>query len=345
MEAIVARYFVLKVVTFLFLALTAMRGTCAEESVEDQFAAVSKAAEAGNTDAQSVLCAYWMQFDVLGKRPPNIVDWCEVAVEKGDIEAVSNYATALELGFTSSGVQQNVKKAVELYKWAAEKGDEWSHNKLGEHYATGEYLAKDDGKSCFHYEKASGRYPRSQEMLGSCYDEGAPGYPKDVKKAVQLYEKAITGRYVANWAHYRLGYLYYFGEGVEKNSRAAARVLSKGANQKYGQLPSPGFYILGLIFENGDGEAKNDDEAFKYFMRGAERNHAASQNTVGTKYAEGKGVAKDMVKALMWFTISAANGYKNAADNRDKAETLLKPAEVKRAQKQAKEWLDRKSKE
>lgn len=311
---------------------------CADDTeLKEALARAIAAAESGNVDAQIRLCDYYGSWSV-GRPPAQYAEWCEAAVAAGNVSAMSDYANRLENGF---GVTKDTGKAVALYQKSAEKGDTWANTRLGFYYGAGIALPKDEGKSCKHYQIGAKEFPVAQEGLAACYDDGAPGFPKDIKKAISYYEQATSGQYVANFSHYRLGYLYFFGTGVEKNARLAAKFLIKGATQEHGRLPSAGYYILGLMYEDGDGVSKSDEDAFANYMKGAEAGHPASQNKVGAKYAEGKGIAKDVNRALMWFTIAAANGFKDAAENRDKAEKLLKPAEIKRAQKLAKDWLEK----
>jgi TPR repeat protein len=250
-----------------------------------------------------------------------------------------NYAQRFEYGL---GVTEDMGKAVALYQKAAEKGNTFANLRLGMFYGLGNELP-DRGKSCKHYMVGAKEYSYAQQALAACYEEGVPGFPKDIKKAVSYYEQAASAQIPYLLSHYKLGYLYFFGIGIEKNARLAAKFLIKGATapQTFVPLPSAGYYILGLMYEDGDGVTKSDEDAFTNYMKGAEAGHPASQNKVGAKYAEGKGVTKDVNRALMWFTIAAANGFKDAAENRDKAEKLLKPAEIKRTQKLAKDWLEK----
>jgi TPR repeat protein len=56
-------------------------------------------------------------------------------------------------------------------------------------------------------------------------------------------------------------------------------------------------------------------------------------------YAEGKGIPQDIVLAYMWFNLSAAQGLEDAIANRDKAGSMLVPADLADAQKRARECL------
>ncbi len=98
-------------------------------------------------------------------------------------------------------------------------------------------------------------------------------------------------------------------------------------------------YRYGEMLENGEGVAQDYDEAFRWYKKAADDGITSAQNKLGAKYAEGKGVGKNLVEAMKWFIIATANGHEDARDNRDKAEKLLSPTEVKKAQTLASEWM------
>ena len=71
----------------------------------------------------------------------------------------------------------------------------------------------------------------------------------------------------------------------------------------------------------------------------AERDHAEAQLKLGEMYAKGRGVPQDYVAAHMWMNLAAAQGNKNAAKARDLLAQLMRPADVSKAQRMAREWL------
>ena len=54
----------------------------------------------------------------------------------------------------------------------------------------------------------------------------------------------------------------------------------------------------------------------------------------------GRGVAKDYVRAFIWFNLAAAQGNETAANNRDTIAGTMTPAMIMEAQRLAREWLD-----
>ena len=58
-------------------------------------------------------------------------------------------------------------------------------------------------------------------------------------------------------------------------------------------------------------------------------------------YGEGQGVTQDYVQAHMWFNIAAANGNEEARKNRDIAAKRMTATDISRAQKLAREWMEK----
>jgi len=52
-------------------------------------------------------------------------------------------------------------------------------------------------------------------------------------------------------------------------------------------------------------------------------------------YAEGEGVPRDFVLALMWFSLSAAQNHTDAIENRDRAVLFLTSAQIAEAERLA----------
>ncbi len=83
---------------------------------------------------------------------------------------------------------------------------------------------------------------------------------------------------------------------------------------------------------------QNDTEALKWLRLAADQGDALAQCNLGIMYAEGWGVSKDLVRALMWFNLSAAEGDHDAATNRQNVAPLMTSVQIAEAQKLAREW-------
>jgi hypothetical protein len=67
-------------------------------------------------------------------------------------------------------------------------------------------------------------------------------------------------------------------------------------------------YSLGTLYAEGKGVEQNDATAFLWFQRAANQGVAAAQYNVGASYATGAGIAKSDVDAARWFRRAADQG-------------------------------------
>jgi len=100
-------------------------------------------------------------------------------------------------------------------------------------------------------------------------------------------------------------------------------------------------FYLGAMYEGGRSVTQDYKEAVKWYRKAAEKGLAEAQNNLGEMYRKGEGVTQDYVQAHMWFNIGAANEDKKARKNRDKAEKRMTASDISRAQKLAKEWMEK----
>ena len=67
-------------------------------------------------------------------------------------------------------------------------------------------------------------------------------------------------------------------------------------------------YSLGTLYAEGKGVEQNDATAFLWFQRAAHQGVAAAQYNVGASYATGAGIGKSDVDAARWFRRAADQG-------------------------------------
>ena len=128
---------------------------------------------------------------------------------------------------------------------------------------------------------------------------------EEVKK---LIEKANLGD--AN-AQFKLGEMYYHGNGVDKNDAKTLQYFEKAA--AHGNARA--MFKLGYMFYNGLGVAQDDVKAFEYFKRAAEQGYANAQYHLGYMFYNGLGVAQYYAEAFKWFKLAAAQGDARAHIN------------------------------
>ena len=78
----------------------------------------------------------------------------------------------------------------------------------------------------------------------------------------------------------------------------------------------------------------------KWYRKAAEQGVAKAQYNLGLMYAKGQSLPKNYVLAYMWLHLSAAKGNKAAAEIRDVVAKIMLPADLSKAQRLAREWLE-----
>lgn len=82
---------------------------------------------------------------------------------------------------------------------------------------------------------------------------------------------------------------------------SAMATLRKAADQGHAKAQARLGYILD--------KSELDDEALSYYRKSADQGEAAGEYGLGTMYAAGEGVKKDMAEARKWYVRSAEKNY------------------------------------
>ncbi len=69
---------------------------------------------------------------------------------------------------------------------------------------------------------------------------------------------------------------------------------------------------LGLMYANGKGVPKDVAKAVEWYQKAAAQGNAKAQFNLGVAYANGAGVPKDVAKAMEWYQKAAARGHARA---------------------------------
>lgn len=217
------------------LAIRYFNGTGVKASKGDGLSWLKKAAKANQGDA---LCAlgylYQMNPDVTGVYDRQKAMLLAASAYKasgatGNVEGLANYAVCLANGW---GVPQNVAEAIATYEkcLALEPTHSRTHSNLGELYnhkllevgsgAIGTSAWRE--QMLAHYEaSASQENSLAAIKLGILYYEGRL-VRRDLSKAYQYFEQASSVPDSKGQAHYYLGYIHEFGQGVPVTHSEAA---------------------------------------------------------------------------------------------------------------------------
>ena len=121
---------------------------------------------------------------------------------------------------------------------------------------------------------------------------------------------------------------YYYGLGVTKDFKKAAKWQRKAADQGWKVAQ----HNLGFMYARGLGVQQDFKEAVKWYRKAADQGYAKAQYKLGVMYDNGEGVLEDYVTAYAWWNIAAANGSKSAEDNKPKIANDMTPEQIAKAE-------------
>ena len=203
----------------------------------------------------------------------------------------------------------------------AEKGRRMAQFKLGELYIHGNGVSIDFRKGAFWlgeavkqgYElafnllsqKAGEGISECQSRLGFLYFYGE-GVEIDRARGFQLLERAYRKKYPE--AEYFFGGLFMIGLGslIPKDLRKGLGLIKKAARKGIPDANAK----LGYIYFSGEyGIEKDYQEARYWYEQAAKLNHLSGYYNLGLIYQNGLGVEKDVHKAVFWHEKAVKQGY------------------------------------
>jgi uncharacterized protein len=128
-------------------------------------------------------------------------------------------------------------------------------------------------------------------------------------------------------AQFRLGGLYFKGQGVKQNSAEAVNWFQKAATAGHAEAQNS----LGVRYEKGQGVAQDYALAVKWYREAAERKLGLAQDNLSDLYAKGLGVPKDLVLAHVWSNLASVNGEAGATRKRAAIEAAMKRDQIAEA--------------
>jgi len=150
----------------------------------------------------------------------------------------------------------------------------------------------------------------AQYQLAMMY-KNAQGTAKNLQKAFELLTLAANQN--DSDAQFDLSLMYSEGVVTEKNLTTAFQLMEKSATKGLASAQ----FNLGVMYYQGNGTKVDNLKASRWYQAASDQNYALAQFNLALMYFEGKGVEKSLEKSYIWNTISAYNGYGDAAKSRD----------------------------
>lgn len=211
----------------------------------------------------------------------------EQAVEK-DAEALLELAN-----FVAQHLEEDV---LWLLEEAVQYGNVAAYYELGNYYyEQAETDAELQQVFSYYMKAANAGVADAMNNLADMYLNGE-GTKLDEQQASVWFTKAAE-LHVPE-AMFTLGIMYEQGLGVLKSEQQAYKLYEQSARAGYEEAE----YRLGMIhFEGLLGQQRNDVRAFEWFMRAAKQYQLDAVFNVAYCYEHGRGVARDVSKAIIFY--------------------------------------------
>ena len=153
-----------------------------------------------------------------------------------------------------------------------------------------------------------------------------------VMDAHELAETQLLAEWVGSpEEQFKLGNVYYRGDGVPKDYAQAVKWFRKAADQGLAESQN----MMGVVYDRGDGVPQDAVMAVAWYRKAGEQGYIPAQFELGNKYARGEGVPQNYAEAYVWYSLAAAAGYDTARKARDKYARKLSNQELIAAQQRA----------
>ena len=276
------------------LALYYKEGKGCEENLDLWFEYLNKAAHAGNPTAQDCLGDVYNEGMVKLNIQPDAqkaLHWYQKAIEQDYTVAMVD----LGLCYSNGGcLPLDDIKAAELFRQAAEAGDERGQYFLSDEYLQGDGVEQNDVEA-FNWSQKSAEqgFPPAMNQLGEYYFYGI-GTDQNFEKAVEWLQKAhYEGNHCS--AQYLLGVCHELGYGVEQSYGYALHLYHISSEQghekaleakerletyieKRADEGNPEYqFELGMYYAY---HLKNKEKGLEYFLKSAEQGYTKSYNSI-----------------------------------------------------------------
>ncbi len=138
---------------------------------------------------------------------------------------------------------------------------------------------------------------------------------KDYAKALEILEPYAHRGDVQ--AQVKVGFMYFYGEGIGRDYSKAAMWLTRAGNQGNPIAQT----MLAKMYENGWGVGQDYVQAMFWCKMAAEKGYADAQAALGSYYSRGIGCIQSTSAAMDWF-YKAGISYLERG-NRDMALTMV----------------------
>ena len=148
----------------------------------------------------------------------------------------------------------------------------------------------------------------TSESIRATFDSGVAAYDAGhYEEAYKIFD-SLDGIDLA--AMRNAGLMLRKGQGVEKDPKAAMRILARTANAGSALAAAD----VGEMLLDGEAGPPDPKAALPWLEGAADAGHPIAEYELGTLYEQGSVVTKDLTKARTLYTDAAARGVPGAAE-------------------------------
>lgn len=224
------------------------------------------------------------------------------AANNGFVQAMYHLGNCYAAG---EGVTKNEEQAVKWYKLAAGKGAANAQWTLAQCLREGKGAAVNYDQALYWYAESAARgYTKSFRRLIADSISGSPfiAYMKGMKSYINKdFDDALKQFKVVAKAKVDDGKV--MEAAVIANADYAKRNMKKGVKllDDAAATNAQAMYLLAALYEAGKGVDKDMNKAVDYMTKAAEMGYGTAQSALADMYFEGRGVEKSYDKAVEWY--------------------------------------------
>lgn len=246
------------------------------------------------------------------------VFWFQKAAEQKHMKA--QYALGI-IYITGRDISTNVAKGFKWLHAAAEQGHHQAQYDLAKFYMEGLIVQR-------NFEEAGKWFQKVANHTHVKFTS---------KTAQSLAKQFVAASQGDRLAKFRIGSLYYFGDGIDQDFKQASMWYKLAANSGVAEAQ----FNLGVMYEAGKGLPRDKYKAFNWYEKSAKQGFAKAQHSLGRIYMKGQVVPQDIVLGAVWFNLAAAQGLEYGTRSRDMTQKTLTANQARRANRLAREYFEK----
>lgn len=321
-----------------YLALAYEEGKIVEKNDKTASEWYLKGAEAGHASSQYNLGLSYRHGLSTNIDYEKALYWFEKAAKQDYSHAIMSICL---MHYNGQGVPKNLPKAFELCMDAANKRDLYASYMVGFMYKYGQGVEKNKTEAAKWLAVAArNHHPDSNYLLAMLYEDG-DGVQKDFLKAGELYRKAGTlGSEDAKKYLWQQANICRILVPPDFKHEHLAKACILSAENGEAQIQA----AMGYMYQFGETLQKNEGESVIWYRKGAEQGNIPAQVMLANAYLQGTGIENDLIEAYAWSNLAAGQEPKTNWDKFAKQQnelSILKAIEAKITPEQKQQALER----